>query len=96
LTDPAKIDAAVRAWLASAADSLGDGLVPKSRALYPGIDDTVIIEADHRQMINRFDLRNTMTRQWRRLNGSDVDEATPDPAPAIPIILDRLARPMTR
>jgi len=59
-------------------NSVGDGVVPLSSARLEGVDDFVVVEANHRAMLKRLALE-------REVMGEDG--YTP---PAIPIILDRL------
>lgn len=63
---------------------VGDGLVSLESARLPGVEDTVIVHADHRSLVRLW----TMLPRPKHLTFS-----TPDETPAIPIILERLARP---
>ncbi|MHC5023513.1 MAG: esterase/lipase family protein [Planctomycetota bacterium] len=65
---------AVRHLAGSAVRGLGDGCVSLDSARLDGVDDTVVVKANHVGMIVRV-------------------LESPDTPPAIPIILDRLARP---
>jgi len=57
-----------------ASDRLGDGLVTLESACLPGVDDVVILHANHVSLLV-----------------GDADATPENTAPAIPIILDRLA-----
>ncbi len=72
------------AWVRSVSTELGDGVVPAPSAELPGVTDIVYVEANHRGMVTTIPIE----QQVRGLVGAPV-QATP---PAIPIILDRLAR----
>jgi hypothetical protein len=77
-----------RALAAGAADlrlRLGDGVVPLESARLAGVEDTVIVSANHRSVLNRWGLQ-------RRLGDDTAERERASPAPAIPIILDRLQR----
>ncbi len=63
---------------------LGDGVVPMSSAVLDGVDDVVILEANHRSMIRTVELGEAI-RQVSGLGASDEP-------PAIAVVLDRLAR----
>jgi hypothetical protein len=69
--------------LRSAAESLGDGVVSTSSAELPGIEDTVRVCASHRGMIRASTVEQLI-----------LNESTAEAAPAIPIILERVGRPM--
>jgi hypothetical protein len=62
--------------------SIGDGIVPIESQKWSGAHETVLIESDHRQMIRT----TTLEQRTRALVGKD-----PKAAPALSIILDRLA-----
>ncbi len=61
--------------------AVGDGVVTVESARLEGVEDTVILDANHRSLLRRMDLMD----KARRLVGADA----PDP-PAIDVILDRL------
>ena len=63
---------------------LGDGVVPMSSAVLDGVDDVVVLEANHRSMIRNVELGEVI-RQVSGLGASDEP-------PAIAVVLDRLAR----
>jgi len=73
------------------ADTLGDGVVPIASAALPGVDDVVEVGANHRAMVRRLPFTGTGPA-WE----AGVPAAAPPPA--IPVILERLARgrPPTR
>lgn len=68
----------IRAATDDLVNSLGDGVVPLESARLEGVDDFVVVSANHRSMLKRLALE-------REVMGADG--FTP---PAIPIILDRL------
>src|SRR5690606_5391257 len=70
--------------LRALAARLGDGVVPVESARLPGVEDVVVVEADHRSMVKRVDL---VARARALVNG-----APPGEPPAIPVVLDRRAR----
>lgn len=63
---------------------LGDGVVPATSAVLPGVEDTVFVEANHRSMLKSIRFIHTA----RELAGAETHAP-----PAIPIILERLSRP---
>ncbi len=63
---------------------LGDGVVPMSSAVLDGVDDVVILEANHRSMVRTVELGEVI----RQVGGLDA----PAEPPAIAVVLDRLAR----
>ncbi len=63
---------------------LGDGVVPMSSAVLDGVDDVVILQANHRAMVRTVELGEVI-RQIGGLGASDEP-------PAIAVVLDRLAR----
>lgn len=78
------IGPALARWTRAATGEFGDGAVPVWSTGLDGVDDHVFVEADHRSMITRLDLIESV----RSMLGS------PDRRPpAIAIVLDRLARP---
>jgi pimeloyl-ACP methyl ester carboxylesterase len=79
---PEQIEHARRAVL-EAAGALGDGVVSADSQMLPGVEDTVVIRANHRLMLKRPTLEH------------EVREALGEPdklGSAVPIVLDRLAR----
>jgi pimeloyl-ACP methyl ester carboxylesterase len=65
---------------------VGDGLVSLESGRLAGVEDTVYVNADHRSMV----------RLWTMLpRASEPVLSTPEETPAIPTILERLARPET-
>lgn len=74
--------AAVSAGIAELSSELGDGVVPVSSALLPGVSDVVSLEANHRSMLKRVTL-------VCRPPGAVAPAHRP---PAIGVILDRLGR----
>jgi len=74
------------AMLVSVSEDFGDGVVPESSALLPGVEDTVVLEANHRSM-----LRTIKIEQSIREALGEGPHATP---PAIPVIVDRLLEPI--
>jgi len=62
-------------------ESVGDGLVPLDSAILDGVEDVVVVEANHRAMLKR----STIVREAKELAGAEQR-----PAPAIPVILERL------
>lgn len=66
---------------------LGDGVVPLESTPLAGVEDYTIVRANHRSLVKRVDFTERMARLVG--NGSG-DPAVP---PAIPLILERLARP---
>ncbi|MFG0275631.1 MAG: esterase/lipase family protein [Phycisphaerales bacterium] len=70
----------IRAATDDLVNSVGDGVVPLESARLEGVDDFVIVSANHRSMLKRLALE-------REIMGEDG--FTP---PAIPIILDRLRK----
>lgn len=78
------IGSKLASWTRAATGEFGDGAVPVWSTSLDGVDDHVFVEADHRSMITRLDLIESV----RSMLGS------PDRRPpAIAIVLDRLARP---
>lgn len=86
------VDSSVLKWIAGdenvraigdAINLLGDGVVPLDSAMLEGVDDVVIVNANHRAILKRSALENAIR---------DAADAPGDPPPAIPIILDRLGR----
>ncbi len=73
----------VASYFDDAVDTIGDVLVPRNRAELAGVADTVYVDADHRSVVNRWGI----TDAFDKIAGKE-----PKPAPAIPIVLDRLAR----
>jgi pimeloyl-ACP methyl ester carboxylesterase len=69
--------------LREAACELGDGVVSVESQRLPGVDDTVCICASHRGMLRAS-----------RLERFVLNESAAEAAPAIPVVLDRLARPL--
>lgn len=65
-------------------DQLGDGVVPIESARLEGVDDAPMVPAAHRSMIATLDAEQKL-RVW-------LGKPEREP-PAIPIVLDRLARP---
>ncbi len=63
---------------------LGDGVVPMSSAVLDGVDDVVVLQANHRAMVRTVELSEVI-RQIGGLGASDEP-------PAIAVVLDRLAR----
>jgi pimeloyl-ACP methyl ester carboxylesterase len=61
------------------ANGIGDGVVPLESARLEGVEDVVILGTNHRAMLKRSAIAHELT-------GSSLT-----PAPAIPIILDRLS-----
>ncbi|MFG0257802.1 MAG: esterase/lipase family protein [Phycisphaerales bacterium JB043] len=78
LTSPNR--SVIHAQLSALVQGVGDGVVPLESALLEGVDDTLVLEANHRAMLKRSAFEH-------ELNGDALA-----PAPAIPIILDRLSR----
>ena len=70
--------------LRRAALEVGDGVVPESSARAVRIEDTVVVEANHRDMIMSIEPIDSM----RRALGLQQGERVP---PAIPVVLERLA-----
>lgn len=70
----------IREAAASLVNSVGDGVVPLESARLEGVDDFIIVSANHRAMLKRLALEREMM---------GASGYTP---PAIPIILDRLRR----
>ncbi len=66
---------------------LGDGVVPMSSAVLEGVDDVVILEANHRSMVRTVELGEAI-----RQVGGLGKLGDPDEPPAIAVVLDRLAR----
>ncbi|MCC6676709.1 MAG: hypothetical protein IT436_06155 [Phycisphaerales bacterium] len=65
---------------------LGDGVVPLDSTPLAGVDDYTIVEANHRSLVKRIAFTERMARM--------VEESPRDaPPPAIPLVLERLARP---
>ncbi|MBX3359176.1 MAG: hypothetical protein KF745_12205 [Phycisphaeraceae bacterium] len=62
---------------------LGDGCVTAASAQLPGVEDVVTVRANHQSVLRQFDLIKAA--------GLADPDAT---APAVPVILDRLARPL--
>jgi len=62
------------------ASTVGDGVVPLDSARLGGVEDIVVVEANHRSMLKRLAID--------RLTGDSGE-----PPPAIPVILDRLTTP---
>lgn len=71
---------------------LGDGVVPLDSTPLPGVDDYIVIQANHRSMVKRIELADQLSRWSRLVYGGDGDTAASVPA-GIPLVLDRLARP---
>jgi pimeloyl-ACP methyl ester carboxylesterase len=65
--------------------TLGDGVVPVDSAALEGVEDVVHVKAYHRTMVKTW----AVERNLRDLAGTEAKVA-----PAIPIVLDRLARPL--
>lgn len=65
-------------------NELGDGVVPMSSAVLDGVDDVVVLKANHRALIRHVEL-GVAIRQMHGL----AQEAPP---PAIEVVLDRLGR----
>lgn len=63
---------------------LGDGVVPVSSAVLGGVDDVVILQANHRSMIRSIELGKAMGQIGQMMN--------PGEPPAIAVVLDRLKR----
>lgn len=63
---------------------LGDGVVPMSSAVLDGVDDVVILMANHRGLIRNVELGQAM----RELGGMQPSDAPP----GIAVVLDRLKR----
>lgn len=63
---------------------LGDGVVPVSSAVLDGVDDVVVLNANHRSMIRSVELGETIEKVGKMMG-------TVEP-PAIAIVLDRLRR----
>ena len=63
---------------------LGDGVVPMSSAVLDGVEDVVILQANHRALIRNVELGEAM-RQLGGLPSSDEP-------PAVAVVLDRLRR----
>jgi pimeloyl-ACP methyl ester carboxylesterase len=78
-----KAIAALAAGTKNAAQRLGDGVVPRESALLEGVTDTVFVVANHRSLLNRWGLQ-------RRLGSDTAQRQLDNPAPAIPVILERL------
>lgn len=73
--------AALTAQACAIVETLGDGVVPAASTRLEGVSDHVEFASDHRSMLKRWSLLVKLDE----LRG----EPTP-PAPAIPVILDRL------
>jgi pimeloyl-ACP methyl ester carboxylesterase len=73
---------AIAGSLRAAAANLGDGVVPVASAGLPGVEDTVHLCCSHRGMLIASKVERFV-----------LNESTGQAAPAIPIVLDRLARP---
>ncbi|MGV6815068.1 MAG: esterase/lipase family protein [Phycisphaerales bacterium] len=65
---------------------LGDGVVPMSSAVLDGVDDVVILGANHRGMVRRVEIGEAV----RRVGGLGAG----DEPPGIAVILDRLGDPL--
>ena len=61
---------------------LGDGVVPMSSAVLDGVDDVVVLSANHRGLVRNVELGEAI-RQFNGLEPSDEP-------PAIEVVLDRL------
>ncbi len=68
--------------LAEASQAVGDGCVSESSATLPGVADVVRVQANHQSVLKPFEVLKAAG-----LSGGE-------PAPAIPVILERLARPV--
>ena len=66
------------------ASEFGDGVVPMSSAILEGIEDVVILEANHRSMIRNVEI-GELIREIGSLPASNAPEG-------IAIVLDRLRR----
>ncbi len=75
--------AALAASIRVLSSQLGDGVVPVSSAVLPGVADTVYVEANHRSMLRTVDVVKTA----RTLVGAECA-----PPPAIGVIVERLSR----
>ncbi len=73
--------------LVAFAPTLGAGVVPIASAALPGVGDVVELNANPRAMVRRLPFANPP-----RPPAGD-DDADPGVPPAIPVILERLARP---
>ncbi len=71
--------------LQRAALEVGDGVVPESSARAVPIADTVVVGANHRDMVMSIDSLESVRRAMGMSDGVRVP-------PAIPVILDRLAK----
>lgn len=80
----------LHAALIGLSSKAGDGVVSLDSALPDWAPDRVIVDANHRSMLRDVDLMTELAR----LGGRGPASTDPDaaPPPAIPIILDRLAR----
>ncbi|MBL8763479.1 MAG: hypothetical protein JNM07_04335 [Phycisphaerae bacterium] len=72
--------------LRGAINGLGDGVVSLESARLEGVDDFVIVGTNHRWMIKRTPVENSL----RALVGYEASEAPP----ALDIVVDRLTRPV--
>lgn len=77
----------IAAALRRAALEVGDGVVPESSARAIAIEDTIIVAANHRDMIGSIGPLDS----FRRAVDPHASKRVP---PAIPVILDRLAAPL--
>ena len=66
-------------------EDFGDGVVPESSALLPGVEDSVILEGNHRSLLRTVKLEQA-------IRGALGEETRTTP-PAIPVIIDRLLEP---
>lgn len=85
MSGDADVDA-IAAALRRAALEVGDGVVPESSARAVAIEDTVIVAANHRDMIGAIG-------PWDSIRRAVDPHAAKRVPPAIPVILDRLAAP---
>lgn len=75
---------ALESWTADRLLDLGDGVVPSASCRLDGVEDVVVLEADHRSMIRRLRL----VERARSLTGRRRDAP-----PALAVVLDRLRSP---
>lgn len=68
------------------AADVGDGVVPLSSTPLAGVEDYVVVEANHRSLVKRIEIGDRVSN----LLGLGGEHAPP---PAIPLVLERLARP---
>lgn len=79
----ARTDAALEEF-SELTDLVGDGVVPMDSACLPGAEDVVILEGDHRSLLQARTIMDTF-RPWRT--------ASHEVPAAIPIIVERLTSP---